>query len=260
MTLASRLGWSPRQPRERSCTSSRRLRAAAWVRSSRTSCSTCRGHAVDARSFVRRGLARGGRRDVRAAARHLRSCTFGSVVVRAVRRRRLHRRGLLVHELDELRQSGRDDRPLVDQHVRGHQPFVRAHVRDRTARRWRRLDHVLRLPLSHRSRGLMTVPSVLFLCVHNAGRSQMAAGVGSNISRPASGRVRSGGSEPASEVNPRARRSHGRSRDRHHARGSEAMVRRGPRRGRRGGDDGMRRLVPVHPRQALRGLGGRRPG
>ncbi len=44
-------------------------------------------------------------------------------------------------------------------------------------------------------------PSVLFLCTHNAGRSQMAAGFVRSL---AGGRVRvfSGGSEPADEVNP----------------------------------------------------------
>jgi len=46
-------------------------------------------------------------------------------------------------------------------------------------------------------------PSVLFVCVHNAGRSQMAAGY---LSRLAAGRVevRSAGSEPADQVNPSA--------------------------------------------------------
>ena len=49
----------------------------------------------------------------------------------------------------------------------------------------------------------VTTPSVLFLCVHNAGRSQMAAGwlqhlAGDRVS------VYSGGSEPASEINPAA--------------------------------------------------------
>lgn len=44
-------------------------------------------------------------------------------------------------------------------------------------------------------------PTVLFLCVHNAGRSQMAAGwlrhlAGDRVA------VRSGGSQPADEVNP----------------------------------------------------------
>lgn len=47
------------------------------------------------------------------------------------------------------------------------------------------------------------VPTVLFLCVHNAGRSQMAAGWTRHL---AGGGVRvlSGGSEPADEVNPSA--------------------------------------------------------
>jgi len=46
-----------------------------------------------------------------------------------------------------------------------------------------------------------TRPEVLFVCVHNAGRSQMAAA----LLRLRSGgaiRVRSAGSEPAEEVNP----------------------------------------------------------
>jgi protein-tyrosine-phosphatase len=45
------------------------------------------------------------------------------------------------------------------------------------------------------------VPEVLFVCVHNAGRSQMAAGL---LNRHAEGRVhvRSAGSTPASEINP----------------------------------------------------------
>jgi len=44
-------------------------------------------------------------------------------------------------------------------------------------------------------------PSVLFVCVHNAGRSQMAAGYLNHLGR---GRieVRSAGSEPAEEINP----------------------------------------------------------
>jgi len=46
-----------------------------------------------------------------------------------------------------------------------------------------------------------TTPSVLFVCVHNAGRSQMAAGyltalAGDRIE------VRSAGSEPADQINP----------------------------------------------------------
>jgi len=45
------------------------------------------------------------------------------------------------------------------------------------------------------------VPEVMFVCVHNAGRSQMAAGL---LDRYAEGRVhvRSAGSTPADEINP----------------------------------------------------------
>jgi len=48
-----------------------------------------------------------------------------------------------------------------------------------------------------------TTPTVLFVCVHNAGRSQMAAAW---LEHLAGGRVRvlSGGSIPAAEVNPAA--------------------------------------------------------
>jgi arsenate reductase len=44
-------------------------------------------------------------------------------------------------------------------------------------------------------------PEVLFVCVHNAGRSQMAAGL---LAKQAKGRVhvRSAGSTPAEEINP----------------------------------------------------------
>jgi arsenate reductase len=44
-------------------------------------------------------------------------------------------------------------------------------------------------------------PTVLFVCIHNAGRSQMAAGYLTALSKGAV-EVRSGGSEPGSEINP----------------------------------------------------------
>ena len=47
------------------------------------------------------------------------------------------------------------------------------------------------------------VPVVVFLCVHNAGRSQMAAGWLRHLSGDGA-EVFSGGSNPASEVNPAA--------------------------------------------------------
>ncbi len=46
-------------------------------------------------------------------------------------------------------------------------------------------------------------PSVLFVCVHNAGRSQMAAAYLSHLSAGAV-EVRSAGSAPADQVNPAA--------------------------------------------------------
>lgn len=46
-------------------------------------------------------------------------------------------------------------------------------------------------------------PSVLFVCVHNAGRSQMAAALLTNLSA-GQVEVRSAGSAPASDVNPSA--------------------------------------------------------
>ena len=46
-------------------------------------------------------------------------------------------------------------------------------------------------------------PQVLFVCIHNAGRSQMAAGYMTALSHGAV-EVRSGGSEPGNEINPMA--------------------------------------------------------
>jgi arsenate reductase len=45
------------------------------------------------------------------------------------------------------------------------------------------------------------VPEVLFVCVHNAGRSQMAAGLLDQLSEGRV-RVRTAGSEPADRINP----------------------------------------------------------
>ena len=49
----------------------------------------------------------------------------------------------------------------------------------------------------------MTKPAVLFLCTHNAGRSQMAMGFFRHLAADQA-TVYSGGSEPAAEVNPAA--------------------------------------------------------
>ncbi|WP_426513401.1 arsenate reductase ArsC [Dactylosporangium sp. McL0621] len=48
---------------------------------------------------------------------------------------------------------------------------------------------------------MSTKPTVLFVCVHNAGRSQMAAGWLRHLGGDAV-EVRSAGSEPANQINP----------------------------------------------------------
>ena len=50
---------------------------------------------------------------------------------------------------------------------------------------------------------MTTKPSVLFVCVHNAGRSQMAAGFLTHLAGDAI-EVRSAGSAPADQINPAA--------------------------------------------------------
>jgi len=54
-----------------------------------------------------------------------------------------------------------------------------------------------------KGRDMRERPSVLFVCVHNAGRSQMAAGYLTALSGDAV-EVRSAGSEPGDRVNPAA--------------------------------------------------------
>jgi protein-tyrosine-phosphatase len=62
-----------------------------------------------------------------------------------------------------------------------------------------------RLRALSQAEGLMSkdVPEVLFVCVHNSGRSQMAAGLLSKLGEGVV-HVRTAGSDPADEINPRA--------------------------------------------------------
>ncbi len=96
---------------------------------------------LDARSIEQRPLARRDRRDLRPVrARDLRRGALGSPLQRALRRGRLHRGGVLVHLLDQLRQPGRHDRSHADRHVRRDQAVVGPRVRRGTAVRWRPRD------------------------------------------------------------------------------------------------------------------------
>src|SRR5580692_2060076 len=72
----------------------------------------------------------------------------------------------------------------------------------RPARTWYPIPSRPGWPADPREERVMDgVPEVLFVCTHNAGRSQMAAAL---LNREAAGRVRvtSAGSQPASELNP----------------------------------------------------------
>ena len=102
-------------------------------------------------------------------------------------------------------------------------------------------------------------PSVLFVCVHNAGRSQMAAAFLTTLGE---GRieVRSAGSAARGQGQPGRRRGHGRTRHRHVRRDPQDPHHRGRQGIRRRDHHGLRRHLPDLPRQALRGLGTRGPG
>ncbi len=102
------------------------------------------------------------------------------------------------------------------------------------------------------------LPIVLFLCVHNAGRSQMALGW---FKRLAGDRAVawSGGSEPSSEINPAVVDAMAEVgidiRSEFPKPWTDEILRAGGRRG----DHGLRGRVPDLSWEALRGLGARRP-
>ena len=102
------------------------------------------------------------------------------------------------------------------------------------------------------------VPTVLFLCVHNAGRSQMALGWFNHLAGDRA-LAFSGGSEPGDRGEPVRHRRHGRGRHRHLPGVPEAVDRRDRPGRRRRRHHGLRRRLPDLPGQAVRGLEARRP-
>jgi hypothetical protein len=93
-------------------------------------------------------------------------------------------------------------------------------------------------------------PIVLFLCVHNAGRSQMALGFFTHLAADRAVGW-SGGSQFAAEINPAAVAAMA-ERGHRHLRGvPQALDRGGRPRRRRGGHHGLRRCLPGVPRQAV---------
>ena len=102
------------------------------------------------------------------------------------------------------------------------------------------------------------VPEVLFVCVHNAGRSQMAAGLVKLRSRAGSRCARRLG--PSPEIDPAVVAAMRRGGHRHGRPDPENADQRGGAGRRRRGHDGLRGRLPDLSGQALRGLGPRRPG
>ena len=96
-----------------------------------------------------------GHRHLGAAARNLLARPHGTQQHRARRRRRLHRRRLLLHQLGELRQPRDHRRADALEHVRRDRALVGAGLHRRAARRRRRRDRgdPRPLPGSHPRRG-----------------------------------------------------------------------------------------------------------
>ena len=102
------------------------------------------------------------------------------------------------------------------------------------------------------------MPIILFLCVHNAGRSQMALGWLTHLA--GEGAVAwSGGSEPASEVNPAAVQAIAEVGIDISSEFPQTVDRRGGKGSRCGDHHGLRRRLPDLPRQGLPRLAGSRP-
>ena len=182
----------------------------------------------------RAGPAGRGRGDGGPAARHRRpgpdrphpACGLGG--------RRLDRRGVLVHLLHLVRQPRRHHRPGPDQHLCRDRPvsvpaFIAAQVARRPHRHgcWpscctrpgqvrqpRARPAPARWLTRKEAAGMAEIPEVLFVCTHNAGRSQMAAA----LLDQAGGRAGPGhlGRITARQrAQPRRRRGHGRDRPGH---------------------------------------------
>ena len=160
--------------------------------------SRARDHNLDAppRDGGARSLRGGG--DGGADVPHLRAGAKRAQLHHARRGRCLHRLGLLLHELHELRESRDRGRSDVLQHLCGHCAVVGTRIH--RGRSWwadasllrsiralypgvtgdgriAGLRHTTARPVRGRSMSERPTerPEILFLCVHNAGRSQMAA-------------------------------------------------------------------------------------
>ena len=124
--------------------------------------------------------------------------------------RRIHHGGLLVHVVDLVRESRGDRGPSGKQYVCWDSSSGRAGLHRRPASRRARSDGHLCVARSAASQnsgasgrataGGRRAKTVLFACVHNAGRSQMAAAWFNDLADPTKARAISAGTEPAERV------------------------------------------------------------
>ena len=91
------------------------------------------------------------------------------------------------------------------------------------------------------------VATALFVCLHNAGRSQMCAARSRAPPADATARCMPPGRTPAGRVHPGSSPVHGRARDRPRRPRTAAAHPELAEAGRRCRDDGLRRQLPVHP-------------
>ena len=112
------------------------------------------------------------------------------------------RRGLLVHGVDVVRQPGGHHRARVVGHLRWYPPGGRARVPGGPSARCRCRGARDPRAVAATGANLMTVHTVIFACVHNAGRSQMAAALFNVGANPERAQAISAGTAPGERVHP----------------------------------------------------------
>src|SRR5438132_9238347 len=130
----------------------------------------------------------------------------------SVCRRRVHRRGILVHGFHLVRQPGSNHRAVPHRNVRRYSTVRRARLHRRSMRRCRCSDVVVPLARARAarrvegcggaSRRAAPMKKIIFACVHNAGRSQMAAAFFNLLADPMKARAISAGTPPGERVHP----------------------------------------------------------
>src|SRR6185369_8561449 len=132
---------------------------------------------------------------------------------RSIRGRRVHHRGVLVHSLDIVCQPGGDGCARALRYIRRHSTDRCSRLRRGTVRRRNGGDSPVSMARAsvagdgtgRRDATVGTHPAmktVLFACVHNAGRSQMAAAWFNALADPLQARAISAGTDPGPRVHP----------------------------------------------------------